>query len=331
MSLRGFESRFADLPDYILRITDEIWEGRQPGAIADYYHADCLVHTGMGSSVAGVSGVIAGTLEKMHQFPDREILAEDVIWSGDDAGGFLSSHRSMMVQTHLGAGILGSPTGRRLSFRAIADCACLENQIYEEWLVVDQAAAAIQADVDPAALGAVLAAADIASGAPEPLLAFSEDRPGPDTRVVQDDPAAAALRDIYADIWTRRDMSGFDRAYARGVNLFLPGGEAGYGRSALAAFWTSYLASFPGARLEIEHSIASRGSGRPVRVSMRWILTGEHTGYGRFGAPSGAPMLVMGITHAEIVDDLIVREWVMTDELAIWRRIARHRLAGVTA
>ncbi len=330
MSMRGFERRFGDLPDYILRITEDIWEGRQVGAIGTYYHADCLVHTGMGSGAGGVDNVIAGTLEKMHQFPDREIFAEDIIWSGDDTAGFLSSHRSMMVQTHLGGGLMGPPTGRRLHFRAIADCACLDNQIYEEWLVVDQSAAAIQAGLDPASLGAALAAADLAAGLPAPDLAFSEGRRGPDTRLLQDDPAAAMVRESYRSIWEERNLGILDRRYARGVNIHLPGGENGYGRAALAAFLTSYLASFPDARFAVDHSIAVREPERSVRVATRWTLTGTHAGHGRFGEPSGAPMMVMGITHAELVEGTIAREWTMIDELAIWRRIARHRLATMT-
>ncbi len=325
-AMRGFENHFRDLPDYILRITKEIWEGRQVDAIRTYYHRNCLVHTGMGSGSDGVEAVVAGTLEKMHQFPDREILAEDVIWSGDDRAGFLSSHRSMMVQTHSGGGSLGPATGRRLRFRVIADCACLDNQIYEEWLIVDQAAAAIQAGVDPAVLGGMLAAADLAAGAPASPLDLSDARPGPDTRLIQDDSAAAMLREAYQRIWQRQDLSSIERLYARGVNLHFPGGEDGFGWRDLAAFLTSYLSSFPGARFAIEHSMAMREPDRPVRVSTRWTLTGEHLGHGRFGVPTGAPIMLMGITHAEMVEGLVVREWTMVDEVAVWRRIARHRL-----
>lgn len=325
-ALRGFEQRFHDLPDYILRITEEIWEGRDVDAIRTYYHPDCLVHTGMGSGVAGVEAVVSGTLAKMHQFPDREIFPEDVIWSGDDRAGLLSSHRSMMVQTHLGGGHLGPATGRRLRFRAIADCACLDNRIYEEWLIIDQAAAAIQAGVSPAALGEALAAADLAAGEPLPALGFTGTPPGPDTRLIQDDVAATALREAYEAIWQRQDMSGLDRLYARGVNLHLPGGEDGFGRRDLAAFLTSYLSSFPGAEFAIEHSMALREPGRPLRVSTRWTLTGEHAGHGRFGEPTGAPVMLLGVTHAEVVEGLVVREWIVVDEVAVWRRIGRHRL-----
>lgn len=327
MTMRGFESRFRDLPDYILRITEEIWEGGKPELIEDYYHEQCLVHTGMGSAVSGSPAVIAGTIEKMRQFPDREILADDVIWSGDEDRGFLSSHRSMMVQTHLGDGLFGKPTGKRIDIRCIADCACIDNRIYEEWLVVDQAAAAIQAGIEPSVLGASLAAADHAAGAPMPTLTVSEDRPGPDTRELQDDPAAASIRATYQAIWSGQGEAVVERAYSRGVNLHLPTGQDDFGRKPLLDFVASYLASFPDAVFAIDHSMAMREPGRPVRVSTRWTLTGTHSGGGRFGPPSGAPMFVLGITHAELAGDQIAREWTMIDELAVWRRIARHRLA----
>lgn len=96
-------------------------------------------------SVPGVCAVVEDTLSTQYQFPDRLLLGEDVIWSGLPARGLLSSHRLMMTQTHCGFGGLGAPTGRSLQFGAIADCAAQGNQIYEDWLVVDQAAAALQA------------------------------------------------------------------------------------------------------------------------------------------------------------------------------------------
>ena len=40
-SLRGFDSEFSDIVDYILRITHWIWEGKQAGLCRDYYSDDC--------------------------------------------------------------------------------------------------------------------------------------------------------------------------------------------------------------------------------------------------------------------------------------------------
>ncbi len=37
----------------------------------------------------------------------------------------------------------------------------------------------------------------------------------------------------------------------------------------------------------------------PPRAAVRWSLTGCHDGWGMLGRPTGAPVHVMGITHAE--------------------------------
>ena len=322
VSLPGFDPEFTNFPHYILGITEQIWEGRNVGAIRRYYAPNCLVHTGMGSS-ANVQAVITGTLEKQHQFPDRLILGEDIIWSGTPERGLLSSHRSMMTQTHRGAGPLGAPTGRPILMRCIADCAARDNMIYEEWLAVDQSAAVLQAGLDPADLGRAWAAADDAAGLPQPLLAFAESRPGPDTREIQPDPAASLLRDHLTAIWGNQDLSAPRRNQDRAITHHLPGGVTAHGPEAYETFALGYLASFPDATFSILHSIAQRDPGHPIRVATRWTLTGTHSGTGTFGPPTATPVLILGITHTELHGTRIVREWTMIDEMAIWRRLAR--------
>lgn len=321
--MQGFDPVFRDFPHYILDITEQIWEGRNVGAIRRYYAPHCLVHTGMGSS-ANVQAVITGTLEKQHQFPDRLILGEDVIWSGTPETGLLSSHRSMMKQTHRGAGPLGAPTGRTIHMRCIADCAAQNNMIYEEWLAVDQSAAVLQAGLDPAELGRAWAFDDDATNAPMPPLAFAESRSGPDTRTLQDDPAARLVRDLLTSIWSDQDLSAIRRGYDRAVTLHLPGGVTAHGTEPYETFALGYLASFPDATFSILHSIARHDPGHPTRVATRWTLTGTHSGTGSFGPPTATPLLILGITHTELHGNRILREWTMIDEMAIWRRLGRQ-------
>ena len=62
----------------------------------------------------------------------------------------------------------------------------------------------------------------------------------------------------------------------------------------------------------------------PPRAAIRWSLTGKHSGWGSFGAPSGAEVHVMGICHAEFGPRGLRREWALLDETAIWMQILRH-------
>ncbi|MBP9931845.1 MAG: hypothetical protein KBF63_21420 [Rhodoferax sp.] len=57
---------------------------------------------------------------------------------------------------------------------------------------------------------------------------------------------------------------------------------------------------------------------------MRWSLTGTHGGFGHFGAPTGAPMYVMGMSHFNMTGGKVMAEYMVTDEVAIWKQIVAH-------
>ncbi|MEL7178104.1 MAG: nuclear transport factor 2 family protein, partial [Pseudomonadota bacterium] len=59
----------------------------------------------------------------------------------------------------------------------------------------------------------------------------------------------------------------------------------------------------------------------PPRAAVRWSLHGKHDGWGVFGAPTGAEVYVMGITHAEFGPRGLRREFTLIDETAIWKQI----------
>ena len=146
--MKGFDSRFADFPDYILGITKEIWEDRGIATLHDYYTKDIAVRSPT-SVVVGNKAVIAATMATLAEFPDRRLLGEDVIWSGTPEEGMLSSHRILSTATHAGDGVYGAATGTRLTYRIIADCHAINNQIDDEWLIRDQTAIVRQLGWEP--------------------------------------------------------------------------------------------------------------------------------------------------------------------------------------
>jgi hypothetical protein len=79
-------NRWTDLPDYILGITKEIWEDRGLATLHHYYAPDIPVRTPMGAA-RGNGPVIASTMATLAEFPDRQLLGEDVIWSDDPDHG----------------------------------------------------------------------------------------------------------------------------------------------------------------------------------------------------------------------------------------------------
>ena len=140
--MKDFDPKYENLPDYILKCTVQIWEGRDIGALDWHYSENLVVRTPAGISQGNSIGK-ANTMATLTEFPDRQLLGEDVIWCGDDEQGFLSSHRIVSTATHRG-GVFGPTTGIKVIFRTIADTFCHGNRVWDEWLIRDNGAIATQ-------------------------------------------------------------------------------------------------------------------------------------------------------------------------------------------
>ncbi len=315
---------YASVPDYIYGITREIWEDRGVGAkLERYYAADVVVRAPTGVTI-GDAGVTADTLATLHQFPDRQLVGEDVIWASTPDAGFLSSHRLISVMTHTGDGALGRADGRPVRSRIIADCWVQDGQVKEEWLVRDGAAFARCLGLTPSDLARAQVQRDIARGRAPAFFTPERDRPSRHTPTVAADPAAAAHVAALERIFARKDLSGVRDLYFAGAAVQAPGGEALHGWTDIDRFLIGYLAALPDATFRVESLVVNRDAEQPVRLAVRWSLTGEHSGFGRFGPPSGAPVHVMGLSHAWVTRGQVRMEWLATDEVAIWAQIHAH-------
>lgn len=317
--MRGFDQRFRDLPDYILGITREIWEDRGIATLRRYYAPGIPVRS-PSAVTTGNETVIAATMATLAEFPDRSLLGEDVIWSGDEDAGFLSSHRVLSTATHALDGAYGPATGRTLRFRVIADCAARDNQIYDEWLVRDQGAITRQLGAEPKRYAADRIAAE---GGPDrciPPLTPGNDVPGLYAGRGNGD----AWGERYAAVLSglmEADLASIPEVYDRAAQLELPGGITDHGWDAADRFWMRLRSAFPSSVFTIHHQIGREDPLMPPRAALRWSLWGRHDGFGAFGAPSGAEVYVLGISHAEFGPYGLRREWVLYDETAIWKQI----------
>lgn len=320
--MKGFDPRFPDLPSYILEITKEIWEDRGIATLRRYYGSEMVVRAPSGVT-QGNEGVIAATMAMLAEFPDRTLLGEDVIWSGNEDEGFLSSHRNLSTATHRGDGAFGPATGRRLQCRVIADCFVRENQITDEWLVRDQGAVVRQMGIEPKRYAADRIAAE---GGPERCiqpLTPANDPPGPYRGHGNDNAWGMRYAETFSGLMAA-DMASIRSAYDRAVQLELPGGVTGHGWEAADGFWMRLRSAFPSAEFRIHHRIGREDPQMPPRAALRWSLWGRHDGPGAFGPPTGAQVFVLGISHAEFGPYGLRREWVLYDETAIWKQIALH-------
>jgi len=318
---------YPSLHDYIIGITEEIWEKRGIHLIRRWYSKDCVMLTPAGFT-RGVEGVVHGTLETLHAFPDRELLGEDVIWSDDGpARGLLSSHRIISNMRHMGEGIFGPPTGRTLSTRTVADCLVVNGVITEEWLVRDQSGIALQLGLDPAEHGRRLGAEDAAKGTAGwhlPMLPGIRRGEVEGALLMVAHMDAEALAATLEATFNRAELSTLRDLHDRAVALYLPGNRLESGWPVLDRFVLGYLAAFPDARLVVDHCIALDEPGRPVRVAARFRIAATHNGRGAFGAPTGAEVMILGIVHAEFAGAKINRAWWLLDELSLHRMIGAH-------
>ena len=323
--MRGFSGEWADVPDTVVGITKRIWEDRRVGALRHLY-APGLVVRSPASVVVDNTNVIAATLATLAEFPDRELLGEDVIWCEDEEGSrgefdaYLTSHRLLCTATHTGAGMYGEPTGRRLRYRILADCAISRDRVDDEWLVRDQGAIVRQMGFEVADWTRGLIARE---GGPERCvrpMTPETDRPGPYRGRGNDEPYGARLAAILARLM-ETDLAVIPAEYDRACELFLPGHVEGHGFGAADRFWLGLRAALPGAAFSIDHVIGRADRLMPPRAAVRWSLEGRHDGWGAFGPPSGAALYVMGITHAEFGPRGLRREWTLIDETAVWKQI----------
>ena len=320
--MKGFNPKFKDFPDYIIGMTKEIWEDRGIATLHHYYSPDIVVRSPT-SVVVGNKNVIGATMSTLAEFPDRTLLGEDVIWSGTPEEGMLSSHRILTTATHLGDGVYGKATGKKLVYRIVADCHAIGNQINDEWLIRDQGAIVRQLGLNPKDYAADLIVKEGGYDHCVKPLSPGIDKPGPYKGRGNNNEWGQK----YADILNRimgADMAVVGDAYDRAVQSEYPGGKTGHSHAPVDRFWMNLRASFPSAKFQIDHQIGRDDPMMPPRSAIRWSLHGKHDGWGAFGAPTGAEVYILGISHAEFGPRGLRREYTVFDETAVWKQILIH-------
>ena len=318
--MKGFAEQFKDLPDYILKITYQIWENKDVESIMQYYAADIPVRSPSGV-IYGPEAVIKATKETLHEFPDRQLLGEDVIWIGDEENGFLSSHRILSKATHQNDGTYGPATGKKLVYRVIADCACRNNQVYDEWLVRDQGSIVRQIGIDPKTFAANQIQSE--GGSEKCNIPFNAST-NIESKYVAPPQTSFDTGEDYGYILSNimdNNSNIFQEGYDRAVRQEQAGGLTGYGRDDVEKFWMNLRSSFPDAKFTLEHCANLQENKQTNKSAIRWSLIGKHSGSGLFGAPTHTEVYVMGINHAEFSSKGVKNEWVLFDETAVWKQI----------
>ena len=322
-ALVGFEPVYSDIVDYIVRCTHRIWEEKNVGLCRTHYADSCVMHTLNGPS-SGLENVVQGTLGALAAYADRQVIADDVIWSEDAPGLFYSSHRITSRSTLEGTdAVYGQATGRAQMATTVADCVVRENLIVEEWLFRDNARAALQMQHAPATVAQAQAEAD-RQGDPArhawrqqciaQVRGFSQ--VWPDSTHPAHGPArllhAAWCDDLYGEAASQVSPS---------IEVMWPTGRNGWGRGYWVGCLMQLRAQLSRFDLAIEHWAARPLPNGEVAVALRWSACGLHSGAGPWGPPTGREILVAGSSHYVLRNGRIVRDQTVFDELAVLRQV----------
>ena len=317
--MKGFNKKYKDFPDYILKITKQIWEGKDVDSIGEFYTENIPVRSPFGITY-GNKPVIEATYNTLKEFPNRQLLGEDVIWNGNDDNGYHSSHRILSKGTHLGDGFYGKPTGNDIYYRVIADCACKDNQVYDEWIVRDQGAMVRQIGYSPKEFAKIMI--DKEGGLEKANKLFDKN----DIKPSDYHPAKVeknSAGEVYSNILSKVFEEGYDfKDYNRASSIYWPGNKLGHGREDIAKLWNSLKSILTDIKFTIEHVGYLNEPNKSPRASIRWFLEGVHSNDSKdYEKKTNSKLFIMGINHAELNLDGVIREWVLFDEVAIWKQI----------
>lgn len=322
MDMPGFDAEFVDFPHYIIRITERIWHDREVELCLKWYAPDCIIHT-LAGPISGAQTVVDNTWATLRAFPDRRLDGDNVVWSAEGEGAFLSSHLITSKMTNLGETDFGPATGRKVLVRTVADCLCRENRVVEEWLVRDNLALVTQLGFDPTAVASRQADADKAAGTSlitrlAPYWSAVLDLPDVPAKT----PAAQIAADLLKARWSHVDETLARQLSDFRLNAWVPGGQFLYGPDQMWEWQDCIRSAIPGARLRIEHIAEVPYLGDARDVAVRWSMSGHHHGAGRYGTATGVPLHILAVSHFRIINGRVREEVTVWDDIAVMRQVA---------
>jgi len=315
---------YQQVVDYILGITFEIWEQRQVDSILDYYAADIDVF-----SLEGLTHSAAKMVEQTHAtlkaYPDRLLLGDDVIWSGNLDRG-LSSHRITSPMTNLGASSFGAATGHRVMTMNIADCEITDGRITREWLLRDNLALVSQLGFDAETAARNMTERfdpTLRDWLKQEFTRVSEGQDGTTLTIGEDatDPSEPFARQVLESCWINGDMQQLQSVYAPYCVLHRAPVRVVSGRNAILEHYADWRRAIPSAALSLDHICSQPFNRRGNHIAVRWSIAGLHEGpFAGLGA-TGKPLYIVGVTHWRVLDGHIIAEWTVFDELAMMAQV----------
>ena len=327
--MRGFEPQYVNIVDYIVRITHRIWEEKDIGYIYDTYSHDCKVWDDLGLQY-GRDKIVADTVHTNNAFPDIRLVADEVIWAGNETLGFHTSHRTKILGTNTGFSRFGPPTGKRVQLWCIANCVARDNEIFHEHVIYDTAGLLQQLGFDVVETARRFAAQNSSAGLPPNFMASEPKRlEGQGKPAAVPIPASsdgdikAFVEAAFQNIWNRRNFGAIDLVYQPNVVVQGSTGRVYRGTGQLRSFVMSMVAMFPDISLQVDDLYWMGNPEEGFQVSIRWGAQGTHKGNGPYGEPTGREVNLWGISQWKMKDGRVEQEWMMFNEFGILQQILR--------
>ncbi len=308
----------SDLVDFILGITFEIWEQRQVELIHDYYAQEVEVYS-LDSMTNSAAVMVDNTFKTLAAYPDRLLLADDVITRGSTKQGF-SSHRLISPMTNQGESAFGDATGLQILAMNIADCEVNNGLITREWLVRDNLAVIRQLGFDPVTCARIIAKQFDKKQIDWLASEYARTSAGQDPDLSDPNLADESFSFVHktlSNCWVDGNNDELKGAYAPYCVLQRAPLQKYSGRDALLKHYADWRLAFPNASLSIDHVCSQPYDEHNQRIAVRWSVAAIHEGEFANQPASGKPVYILGVTHWQIVDGRIASEWTVFDELAM--------------
>lgn len=310
-------SKNLEVEKFIYGITYEIWENRQIDHINDYYSKDVIVRSPTKTTYKCID-VINSTKNSLTQFPDRQLIGEDVIWSGNLHEGILSSHRILSTASHLGDGFYGKASGKKVTYRVIADCFIIDNKIIEEWIVRDETSILNQLGYNVKNFVQIkinnksfdLNSLKYTKNSFN-FKRYVKNHANDFTKTYKNN-----LHDLI-----NKNFSCIHKYYERSAKTIWTGGKVYYSYNQIEKIWSKFLNCFNQLELVIHYFSGLVEPHLYPRVSIRWTISGRHSNEGIYGIPSFKQIEIPVLAHIEFGKYGIRREYIIFDEISIWKQI----------
>ena len=330
-SMRGFEGTYRNIIDYIVRITHRIWEERDVEYIANTYSDSSQVYDDYGLQ-SGNKKIIADTHHTTGAFSNIQLIADEVVWAGNDEIGFHTSHRTIIRGFNDGDSKYGPATNKNVDVLVIANCVAFENEIFLEHVLYNNSSLLQQLGLDLNEMAGSMARVPPAgwprnAGTWEGLRqATSPQQPLSVTSPVSGFDVDDFVRGNMHSLWNSRDHGVLLKNYVGNFTFHGATDRAFTGAVHYQSFLKSLQDTFPDMELQVDEVYWMGNERDGYLTSERWSATATHSGAGLYGSPTGCEVQIWGINQHKILNGKIVSEWMLFNELDLMMQIEAARL-----